>query len=253
MMRLFVFKYCLVLAVILPMFFVSCTNENEDGNGDVNHGVSNIIHSAVTDVDGNSYDAVKIGDQVWMQSNLRTEHFRDRSIISLPNAVYDQNALTYPGYYFRSGSSDYFYNWKAVSDERGLCPKGWHVPTDAEWSQLEEFVSNNGEYVYGDNPNNIAKALASSAGVMWEGCHVPGSPGYQPDKNNATGFGAKPLGYSTGHPSSFAAYSESACFWSATESGDMAAHCRTLNYNDPTVNKNTSVKSEGLSVRCIRD
>lgn len=77
-----------------------------------------------------------------------------------------------------------------------LIPKGWHLPTKAEWQQLIDYVSSQREYVCGGNSENIAKALASTEG--WKSSEVPCSIGNNPSSDNATGFGALPAGYKLG-------------------------------------------------------
>ena len=126
------------LLLIMTLTLISCSHDD---------GGCHVIRNAVKDVDGNKYDAVRIGKQVWMQSNLRTTHFRDGS--EIPQGTMQDWSRKNP-YFYRPTLQDIplydektwgcYYNWPAVNDERGLCPKGWHVPTDAEWTEMEEFV-----------------------------------------------------------------------------------------------------------------
>ena len=160
------------------------------------------IPNAVTDIDGNSYDAVRIGEQVWMASNLRTTRYANGDAIpegQLPS-------YTEPYRYTPSTNVEeygYLYNWAAVmhgassstanpSGVQGICPNGWHVPSDAEWSQLTGYVGSHSEYVCSGNGDHIAKALAADHG--WQitadnECAV----GYDQSNNNATGFSAHPV------------------------------------------------------------
>ena len=146
-----------------------------------------------------------------------------------------------------------YYNWAAVDDTRGLCPKGWHVPTDAEWTELEEYVGSKSEYVFGGDPRYIAKALASNVG--WYETVGQGAPGCEPDKNNATGFSAVPAGYYYGYGGGYDGYGSYAIFWSSTEeehSND--AYYRSVYYYDACLSMNdVGIKSHGFSLRCIRD
>ena len=176
----------LVLLLLFPL--ITCTRENERHN---------IILNATHDVDGNNYNAVRLGKQVWMMTNLRTRHFQDGSEIPLGTQG-DYSEVnpyafvpTMSGY--DSNMHGLYYNAPAVYDDRGLCPKGWHVPTHEEWTELADYVGSCSEYVYNHNPKCIAKALASKTG--WDESYdsiYAGSPNYQPELNNATGFTAIP-------------------------------------------------------------
>jgi hypothetical protein len=118
----------------------------------------------VTDIDGNVYNTVQIGNQCWMKENMRAKHYADGSSIS----------------YYAYSSSDipleqrgYFYTWSAVmngasssdttpSGVQGICPTGWHVPSKGEWTELSQYVGSQSQYLCGNNSNYIAKALAST-------------------------------------------------------------------------------------------
>lgn len=222
---------------------------------------ADVIYNAVTDYDGNSYDAVRIGSQVWMASNLRTTHYANGEAI--PDGG-ENSSATAPYRYQSTGTTDlssygYLYNWPAVmhgasssstnpSGVQGICPNGWHVPSDAEWSQLHGYVESHSEYVCSGD-YNIAKALAADHG--WQitadnECAV----GYDQSSNNATGFSALPAGGCNG---SYLNFGSVAYFWSATERNDYEAYYRSLVYLNAHVGWNIGSKSYGLSVRCLRD
>ncbi|NBU72637.1 MAG: hypothetical protein EBS53_14545, partial [Bacteroidetes bacterium] len=101
--------------------------------------------TSITDVDGNSYATVQIGTQCWTQSNLRVGKYRDGSSIPniTDNTLWSQTNTSSTGAWCNynndaNNGTTYgkLYNWYAVNDSRGLCPTGWHVPTDAEWTTL---------------------------------------------------------------------------------------------------------------------
>ncbi len=242
------FLTSLALTITLALAFTSCTRENVRGD--------RVIRNAVTDKDGNHYDAVKIGNQVWMQSNLRTKHFRDGSTIPRCSSYVDD--YTEPCYYqstmqqvptFDEKKYGLYYNWAAVGDTRGLCPKGWHVPTVAEWNELLEYVGSKSEYVYGGNPQNIAKALASNVG--WVESNEPGAPGFEPENNNATGFTAVPAGY---YRIDYVPYGYITSFWSYVEYGlDHDLYLLDFWYNCVDLSWDYDVDGGGCSVRCVRD
>ena len=131
----------------------------------------------VKDVDGNTYNTVQLGKQCWMKENLRAKRYADGTKISWGG----WDTSTTKGYYFYPDNSfrieeqyGYLYNWKAVmgnyhssnanpSGVQGICPNGWHVPSDAEWLQLTDYVSSQSRYVCGNKKNSIGKALASDS------------------------------------------------------------------------------------------
>ena len=219
---------------------------------------ADVIYNAVTDYDGNSYDAVRIGSQVWMASNLRTTKYADGTSIS-------QGSSTSNWYYPNNNSSNkptygLLYNWKAVmrnssssssnpSGVQGICPTGWHVPSDAEWTQLTDYVSSQSEYVCGSDSTYIAKALAGTTG--WSSSTNTCAVGNTPSQNNSTGFSALPAGFSDGD---YLDFGDNALFWSATERNSDFAYNRTLGYDYAGVSRgNYFTKYLGFSVRCVRD
>ena len=218
----------------------------------------------VTDIAGNVYNTALIGSQCWMKENLRATKFPDNTEIAL--GTYTSSD---PCYYDDSESDiplaerGYLYNWSAAihgaasssavpSGVQGVCPDGWHLPSEAEWGALKEYVSAQPEYVCGGDTSNIAKAVASE--FWWNsyngGCN-PGDQGTSP--NNATGFSAVPAGTLGVYGYDDAGFS--AHFWSATEySGyTSAAIYYGLDYDTSDFFLATTVKERRASVRCLRD
>jgi len=217
--------------------------------------------STVTDFDGNTYNTVKIGQQCWMKENLRCTHYADGTAIPFNGS----ESNTDPYYYDYSSSSiplaqrGYLYNWPAAmhgaassntnpSNVQGVCPTGWHLPSDAEWTQLTDYVGSQSEYTCGGNSNNIGKALASTEGWINSGndCTV----GNNPAANNATGFSAVPAGGC--HGPSFYDAGLTAYFWSSSENYSGYACYRCLGYFYAYVARGNRNKYDGYSVRCLR-
>ncbi|SVD28603.1 uncharacterized protein METZ01_LOCUS381457, partial [marine metagenome] len=102
--------------------------------------------STVTDIDGNVYETVEVGEQVWMKENLKVTHYRNGDEIPTGYSNDDWTNLTtgaYAVYNDDSLNADIYgnlYNGYAVEDERGLCPEGWHVPTDQEYTELTDYL-----------------------------------------------------------------------------------------------------------------
>ncbi len=220
-----------------------------------------VLPQAVTDIDGNSYDAVQIGNQIWMAENLRTTRYSNGTSIPMGSTI----SFTAPYRYYPNDVSSnvsthgYLYNWKAVmgdsssssanpSGVQGICPIGWHVPSDAEWTQLYNYMSSQSLYMCGSNNTYIAKALASITG--WNSATSTCAVGNNPSSNNATGFSALPAGYYRDYYSNFGS---TAHFWSASEESFGNAYCRYLICNNATAFRYYDQKSSGFLVRCVRD
>lgn len=214
--------------------------------------------SKVKDIDNNEYNTVPIGTQCWMKENLRTTKYANGTAIEVGTST----STTIPYRYAPNGNESnvatygYLYNWVAVmngasanpSGVQGICPTGWHVPSDEEWTQLTNYVSSQSQYVCG-NDNTIAKALASTTG--WNSSTATCAVGNIPDNNNKTGFSALPAGNYNGSYDLFGNY---AGLWSATERSSTLAYGRSLGYNGAGVRKgNGGNKYYAFSVRCLRD
>ena len=132
----------LILVILLAIFSAGCVNVDE-GIADIESNENILV-----DVDGNVYKTIKIGDQVWMAENLKSTKFRNGDPISTtPNGTcvaYEEQPIYY--WYYPTDFDLYectFYTWYAVNDERGLAPKGWHIPTKDEWQIMFNEIRDN--------------------------------------------------------------------------------------------------------------
>ena len=196
----------------------------------------------MTDYDGNTYQTVKIGDQWWMAENLKVTHYSNGKPIAFHFNDRDWSAVEFGAFaYYNNDSSngtDYgcLYNWYAVNDSYGLAPSGWHVPTDAEWTTLTDYLG-----------SAAGSKLAGNAALWHDG-------GLE---NNAafgeSGFSALPAGYRDDYTGSFLNLGDYAYFWSATEENSNYAWIRYLYSSYSEVNRNGHLKNYGLSVRLAHD
>ncbi len=216
----------------------------------------------ITDIDGNVYNTVQIGQQCWMKENLRTTHYANGDIIPIGGS---SSSTSNPYYYDYSSSSfslsqrGYLYNWPAVmhgasysnanpSGIQGVCPNGWHVPSEAEWTQLIDYVKSQNQYICGNNSdNNIAKALASTTG--WNTSSNNCAVGNNQSANNATGFSAVPTGYRS---TSFSGSGIHTYFWTTTY-GNHHRKYKYISYSNSFVGGDTRPEEYGHSIRCVHD
>jgi len=212
--------------------------------------------AAVVDIDSNLYHSVTIGTQTWMVENLKTTKFKNGTIIpNITDGTIWSN-LTTPGYCsynnYAANKNIYgaLYNLYAVNSGM-LAPTGWHIPTDAEWTTLENYLIANGYNYDGTKTGNkIAKSLASTIG--WSTSTNAGAVGNDLTKNNTSGFAGLPGGcrYGSGM---FDGVGGSGCWWRSTENNATNAWGRSLYFGSSNVNNFYSDKQCGYSVRCVRD
>lgn len=194
----------------------------------------------VTDIDGNTYETTRIGNQEWMIENLRVRQFNDGR--GIPEVISDVGwvATTFSARsrYDNSNANldtyGYLYNWFAVDDGK-LCPTDWHVPSDAEWTTLTDFLG----------------GLTVAGGKMKEeGTAHWNSP--NTGASNESGFTGLPGGdRSTIGP--FFNIGSNGFWWSSTESSGSNAWYRGLFNDNVYVDLFNLDKRFGISVRCVRD
>ena len=160
----------------------------------------------ITDQDGNTYNYLTYGDQVWTVENANMVTYRDGTPI--PQKTYglgtEWESLTTGAWCYidNDPTKERLYNWYAVAGihdtdpntpNKKLAPEGWHIPSNEEWQILENYLINNGYNYDGTTEGNkIAKAMASTTG--WNSSINGGVPGNNQGTNNSSGFNALPVG-----------------------------------------------------------
>jgi uncharacterized protein (TIGR02145 family) len=201
----------------------------------------------ITDVDGNVYRTVEIGDQCWMQDNLATETYGDGSAIptGLSDAAWSSTTsgafAVYGGDPANKGTYGLLYNWWAVADPRSICPAGWHVPTDGEWTELTDHLG--GEPIAG-GPMKTTGTLGTGTGLWLD----PNT-----GATNSSGFSGLPGGLRSYFSGAYDLMGFLGNWWSATESATNGAWYRGLGYGGTLVDRSGDLKENGFSVRCVRD
>lgn len=204
--------------------------------------------ASVVDVDGNAYKTVQLGKQCWLAENMRATRDRNGNELLLNG----ERSATTPFRYCPNGQTKnvsrfgYLYNWEAA---KSVCPIGWHLPTDAEWTQMTDFVNSQLQFACGGNVENNAKALAATTG--WKRCSKKCTTGNKPSTNNATGFSVLPAGgyYKGG----YGYFGNGTFFWTATEMDAENAYKRYLDYNGLNLVRYNYLKIGGGAVRCVQD
>ncbi len=224
--------YMLFIASIL--LIISSCKKNEDDK-------------TIMDADGNLYTSVTIGTQVWLVENLKTTKLNDGTAISYITEQTAWSNTSEPAYCWYdkniSNKDPYgaLYNWYAVESGK-LCPKGWHVPSEAEWTELVNFLG--GE--------SVAGGKLKTTGTIEDGDGVWYEPNV--DATNETGFSILPGGYLSS-TFKFWDIGYGGVWWTSTEyPSDLAYYFYINNYNGEVGDSETGMdKNAGLSVRCLQD
>jgi uncharacterized protein (TIGR02145 family) len=211
--------------------------------------------------DGYTYDLVAIGSQCWFAENLRTTTYANgdpipgnltdsewTSTTSGATTVYGEGTSTvYDGSDDEVANLENYgrlYNWYAVDDSRGLCPSGWHVPTDGEWMTLEMelgMTSSEANGTGGRGTDQGAQMKSSASDTpSWNG-------------TNTSGFSALPGGLRNYYSGNFSDVGNYGYWWSASPVGASGAWSRGLYSDNDYVYRNSNYQRIGFSVRCVRD
>ena len=222
--------------------------------------------STISDYDGNYYNTISIGNQCWMQENLQTTSYADGTALVNGTSAGDITGDNTTKYYFAYDDNDgnvpiygRLYTWAAIMNDtassdanpsgiQGVCPTGWHVPSDAEIKELEMYLgmSQAEADATGYRGTNESSKLAGNASLWSDGALENDT------EFGASGFQVLPAGHrgSTGTFHDLGGYAN---FWSATEYDSSDAWGRSLYYNNSGVSRGSYSKNNGFSVRCVKD
>jgi uncharacterized protein (TIGR02145 family) len=206
---------------------------------------------AISDIEGNNYTTVMIGNQEWMAENLRTAFYANGD--SIPNLTDNSAWMASTSgawcYYNNSINSGQvygkLYKWYATVDPRNVCPAGWHVPSDAEWNTLIGFID---PLFIADTIGGVQSSIAGGKMKSVTGWSDPNTAA-----TNETGFSALPGGYRNYFNQYSYNLNTAALFWTATEIDVDWAFTRFLNHTSGDIYRDDMNKRAGFSVRCVRD
>jgi len=203
-------------------------------------GINGCNTNRLKDIDGNAYKTVTIGTQIWMKENLKTTRYNDGTAIPLVtdyDSWVEMNAPAFCWYNNDSANKEVYgalYNWYAA-ETRKLCPEGWHVPADSEWTELVYFL---------DGPQFAGDKLKEAGTSHWR------SPSAEAD--NESGFTALPGGFRS-YNGSFNYLGIAGYWWSSTETSETTVYFTNLRYKFGNVYRYISNETNGFSVRCVKD
>jgi uncharacterized protein (TIGR02145 family) len=223
-------------------YYVRAYATNSTGTAYGNNISFTTLQSAgttVTDIDGNVYNTVTIGTQVWMAENLKVTKYRNGDIIPQVTILWS-GTVTGAWCYLDNNSTNNalygkLYNWHVVKDTRFLAPQGWHIPSDAEWTTLTTFLG--GESVAGGKMKEAGTThwLSPNTGAT-----------------NSSGFKGLPAGF-TYYFSSWDPIGYSTYWWSSSECAGIDAFTRHLYYDQGIATRDCQRQESGASIRCIKD
>jgi uncharacterized protein (TIGR02145 family) len=196
-----------------------------------------LVYDSIYDSEGNKYRTIVIGTQTWTAENLRSTKLNDGTEIPFVPDGNGWASLTTPGYcWFNNDSVGYgaIYNWYAVATAK-LCPEGWHVPTDDEWTILTDYLGG----------KSIAGGMLKETGTShWQSPNT--------DATNGSGFTGLPTGYRN-YGGGFNSIGNYGFWWTATEWSSTGAWYRDVFYGYNSVDRSNTIKRSGATIRCIKD
>ena len=217
--------------------------------------------TAVVDADENCYATVQIGEQLWMAENLKVTHYQNGDEIPTGYTGSEWHELETGAYAVYdddlSNANIYgnLYNWFSVDDDRGVCPEGFHVPSEYEWIELEIFMG-----ISESEANSIGWRGTDEGGRLKSTGTIEGGDGLWSMPNegatNKSGFTALPGGCSYGGDSYglFSYMSYYCIFWSTTVSNSNFVWTRMISYSSSQIGRDDDfIKQQGFSIRCLKD
>lgn len=260
-----------IIAVVDEVNYHPETNNNNNTHSNpitVNASTLNPTGTFTDARDNKTYQWVKIGDQTWMAENLAylpsVSPISEYSEIDKHYYVYDYNGTTVQTAKASPNYSNFgvLYNWPAAmagsrsnnsnpSTVQGVCPSGWHLPSEIEWEQLENYLIANGyNYDGSTTENKFAKSLADVN--FWADSSEPGAIGNDKISNNMSGFTARPGGVFMSDDQIFFGLNEFGVWWSSTEYRTSSVWSKLLQNVYYGMEEEPFGNSNGISVRCIQ-
>jgi len=228
-------------------YYVRAFAKSEVGTA---YGEEIVFNTKVADAEGNQYNTVNIGTQVWMAENLKATKYNDNTEIPLVEDNTAWSNLTSPGYCWVNNNEAVnkplygaLYNWYAANNEK-LCPAGWHVPTDVEFKTMEMSLG-------------LSQAAADQSD--WRGTdqgkQMKNTTGWSANENgtNTSGFSALPGGYRHHTTSAYNGLGILGYWWCSNGPDSGSGWYRRLDGGNNAVYRASTLNRAGKSVRCIKN
>lgn len=214
----------------------------------------------VTDIDGNVYNTIQIGDQLWMAENLKVTKYRNGDAIPNVTNFQDWEDLLSGAFLNYNNDESYIsthgrlYNWYVIGDPRGVAPEGWHVPSDDEWKELEMYLGMSQADADSETSRLTGKVgqKLKSASEWYNGWNNDENADPEIIGTNESGFSALPSGYTGSEGITFDT-GIGVIFWTSTELIGGLAWRRGLGHASAGVARYTNGNRYGFSIRCIKD
>ena len=251
-------RIALLIVMLITIVINSCSDDNSPGGSSNNNGGGSNTGgcaggpSTVTDIDGNVYNVLSIGNQCWMKENLKTTHYNNGVAIptGLSNAQWQATTngacADYDNNPTNTAAFGKLYNWYAVADSNGLCPTGWHEPEEWEWNVLVKTIDTSADTtcIICDQSQTAGGAMKEIGLTHWRSPNAGAT--------NSSGFRGLPGGCrnSSGTYNPFGA---NGYWWCAPQYNSVNAYFRMLSFIDSVVYCDYNSKAYGFSVRCVRD
>jgi uncharacterized protein (TIGR02145 family) len=233
--------FLVIMAAVL-IFTGSCKKKEDN----------NTPSADITDKSGNVYTSVVIGTQIWLDKNLITTKYSNGEIIAtttpatldISNEITPKYQWAYNGDESSVASYGRLYTWYAITDSRGVCPAGWHVPTDGEWKTLETGLGMTQAQADATDWRGTDQGTKLKSTTKWQS----NGNGINSSGFNAVGCGSRDL---TGDP--FHGVSFWGNYWTATQTDATTAWAHSVSYNFNGIYRYNWNKGYGFSVHCIKD
>jgi uncharacterized protein (TIGR02145 family) len=261
-----VLPYLLILGILVSL--PACDDDNDEPEPDPEPLNVEVERGTVTDIDGNEYVTIRLGNQWWMAENLRTTRYRNGMDIAYPGndaAAWVNNTTGAYGWYQNNEATNKeafgaVYNYHAVANPSGLCPAGWRVPTENEWVQMEDYLrveyslSNSHQDIGG--LGNRLKSCRQVLSPMGTGCATQINPRWAQHERHYGfddfGFGGIPIGARNSEGGWAANAGFYGQYWTSTTDGEENAKYAYLTYDVAALLRTTGSRLNGYAVRCIR-
>lgn len=219
-------------------------NYNPEANIENGHCIYDIV---CMDYDGNTYETVLIGERIWMAENLKTTHYNSGNEIQTDWPSFIGSYTVYDNDPSNADIYGNLYNWYALNDDQGICPEGFHMPTDDEWVELEMVLGMSFGEAYDSSwrGTDQGSQLAGNAD-LWNSGELVNNPAF-----GTSGFLALPGGDCEDINEDYFGIGSHGFFWSGTESDGDHAWGRELGDSYSEIYRYYYYKRNGFSVRCV--